>query len=341
MIEIRLVENKDIWESFVLSQPWTLFVQSWNYGEFYQKLGENFFVLGIYKNNALIGGSLVVTTHAKRGNFLYLPYGPILPHGEEGEALTQLASWLASYAKGHQYHFIRISPFLDDSPGAKTLFDASGCLSAPMHILAETTWLLDITKPEHELLSAMNKNHRNLIHRCEREGVRVVMDATDDALLDVNRMLDETVKKHHFVRFSRSYIENEFRAFAPKNHAAIFRAYLPDGSLDAAAIFMFYGTMSAYRHGASYGKDKRLPTSYLLQWRAIQEAKKRGMQWHNFWGIAPDGSRKTHPFAGITHFKTGFGGEQKNLLHCQDIPTSPRYWLNWGIETLRRLRRGF
>ncbi|MEK7084706.1 MAG: peptidoglycan bridge formation glycyltransferase FemA/FemB family protein, partial [Patescibacteria group bacterium] len=264
MLEIRIITNKDSWETFVLSQPFTLFVQSWNYGEFYRQLGEDFFVLGIYDSERLIGGSLVVTTHAKRGNFLYLPYGPMLPDKYEQEALDILLSWLASYAKEHHYHFLRISPFLDETLSAKKLYRTAGCRNAPMHILAETTWIADIAQSESELLSAMNKNHRNLIRRCEREGVRVTMDGGDEALDDLNRMLDETVKKHGFVRFSRLYIEREFHAFASEQQTAVFRSYLPDGTLDAAAIFMFYGTMTAYRHSASYGKDKRLPTSYLL-----------------------------------------------------------------------------
>jgi len=62
---------------------------------------------------------------------------------------------------------------------------------------------------------------------------------------------------------------------------------------------------------------------------------------YNFWGIAPDGSSPKHPFAGITHFKKGFGGKQIDLLRCQDLPLAPKYYINWGVETLRRLKRGF
>ncbi len=117
--------------------------------------------------------------------------------------------------------------------------------------------------------------------------------------------------------------------------------YLPDGTLDSGAVIMSYGTMACYRHGASLGLDKRVPTSYLVQWRAIQEAKRRGCHWYNLWGVAPEGSSKKHPFFGITHFKKGFGGVQKDLLHCQDLPLRPGYWVNWTIETIRRMKRGF
>jgi lipid II:glycine glycyltransferase (peptidoglycan interpeptide bridge formation enzyme) len=71
---------------------------------------------------------------------------------------------------------------------------------------------------------------------------------------------------------------------------------------------------------------------------------------YNFWGIAPlrsSGSPNSqfpipkHPFAGVTTFKTGFGGELLELEHCMDLPLSKKYFLTWGIETVRKWRRGF
>jgi lipid II:glycine glycyltransferase (peptidoglycan interpeptide bridge formation enzyme) len=117
---------------------------------------------------------------------------------------------------------------------------------------------------------------------------------------------------------------------------------LPDGRLDGAAVIIYYGNMAAYRHSGSLNLDSRYPTSYLLQWHAIQEAKGRGMEWYNFWGIAPENATKKHPFFGITHFKKGFGGENKKLLYCQDFRINKtRYLLTKIIETIRRIRRGF
>jgi lipid II:glycine glycyltransferase (peptidoglycan interpeptide bridge formation enzyme) len=162
-----------------------------------------------------------------------------------------------------------------------------------------------------------------------------------EALNDFNTLHDYTAHHHHFTRFSSRYIFNEFQVFAANGQATIFRAYLADGRLDSAAIILSCGTMACYRHGASRNLDHKIPTSYLIQWRAIQEAKNQGVIWYNFWGIAPAGAGKAHPFHGITHFKTGFGGFQKNLLHCQDLPLMPRYWLNWLVETFRRKKRGF
>lgn len=342
MMEIKQVLHKEEWDNFIKSQTNTLFVQSSNYGDFYQQLGETSWIFGIYEDGRLIGGSLVVSVHAKRGNFLFLPYGPILPTNQKEDSVGELVKVLKILAKKEGYDFIRVSPFLEKTDENLEIFSKLGFCSAPIHILAETTWLLNIKNESDEnILSAMNKNHRNLVRRCIKEGVKITKQSGEQAIEIFNDLHDQTAKRHNFHRFSRSYIEKEYNVFAKNNEALVINGYLPDGQLDSSAVIMYYGNIAAYRHGASLGLDKRTPTSYLVQWEAIKEAKQRGMQIYNFWGVAPSNAGPKHPFSGITHFKKGFGGRQVDLLPCQDLPISWKYRVTWFIETLRRIKRGF
>jgi lipid II:glycine glycyltransferase (peptidoglycan interpeptide bridge formation enzyme) len=106
---------------------------------------------------------------------------------------------------------------------------------------------------------------------------------------------------------------------------------------------------TSYHHGASADAYKKIPASYLLQWTAIRDALRRGDDVYNFWGIAPlvtaaDGQQraeKGHPFAGVTLFKTGFGGKLLELTQCVDIPLSLQYHGTRAFELLRKWRRGF
>ena len=102
--------------------------------------------------------------------------------------------------------------------------------------------------------------------------------------------------------------------------------------------------------GASSSRHQKIPASYLLQWTAIKDALRRGDHVYNFWGIAPriagpDGelsiANPGHPFAGVTLFKTGFGGESLTLHPCIDIPLKRSYYLTRGFEYVRKWRRGF
>lgn len=334
-MEIKEIKDKKQWEQFVLTQPYALFVQSSHYGEFYEMMGEKSWIFGIFDNDMLVGGSLVVSTHAKRGNFIYLPYGPL------GAGAEKLFSYLKKFAKENKFDFVRCSPFWPLEKEKEGVLKQSGFRPAPMHILAENTWLLDLNKSEDELSAQMEKTHRYLIRRCEKDGVKVEKSINETALEQFNNIHDETAKRHNFHRFSKEYIDKEFKTFAPHNEAMVISGYLPDGRIDSSAIIMFYGNMAAYRHGASLNLDNKLSTSYLVQWEAIKEAKRRGMRWYNFWGVVPAKAGKNHPFYGITHFKKGFGGEQVDLVHCHDLPISWKYWFNWIVETLRSLKRGF
>ncbi len=336
MYSIKKITEKKEWDAFVKKQHYSPFVQSYKYGQFYQELGEKYLLIGVYKQDMLIGGSLVLTVHARRGNFFYLPYGPMLDYTDKS-MVSDFFSFLQEEAKKEHMDFIRISPFLSDTKEGRASIESQGFRPAPMHVLAESSWLLDLSQTEEQLLSHMKKNHR----RCEREGVVIEAHTDTQALNTLHTMLDETEKRHNFTRFSRCYIDKEFAQFTKEQEALVYLSTLPDGTPDAAAIIMFYGNMAVYRHSASKNIDKKLPTSYLIQWRVIQEAKKRGLKWYNFWGVEPKDAGPSHPFAGIGHFKRGFGGFQEDLLHCHDLPITKKYWLNWIVETIRKKKRGF
>jgi len=86
-------------------------------------------------------------------------------------------------------------------------------------------------------------------------------------------------------------------------------------------------------------EGRHYPGNYLLQWEAIKEAKKRGMKKYNFWGVAPLDS-KDHRFSGISIFKRGFGGEDVQYLHAQDlIINHKKYVITFAIEKIRKFIR--
>ncbi len=284
-MNFRLEQNLEpkVWENFLLAQPNTIFVQSPEYAEFYRNMDEEGRIWGVFNEvGELVAGTLIISVHARRGNFWLLPYGPIISSKivgvDQAVIFSFLVQLLKQEAKKAQMDFVRVSPFIATSDKVMAeAFVVNKFIRSPLHILAEHTWLLDIAPSEEDLLKNMEKNHRNLIRRCEKEGVRVEISTDPEAVEEFNRMHDVTVKRHNFHRFPNGYVRKEFNALAPKN-AAVIKAYLPDGTLDAVGIFMFYGTMSCYRHAASLMSDKHLPTSYAVQWAAIKEAKKGDAQ---------------------------------------------------------------
>ena len=136
--------------------------------------------------------------------------------------------------------------------------------------------------------------------------------------------------------------------FAAKGECTVYIAEY-QGEVLATSIHMHFGGETSYHHGASTHLQPKIPASYALQWQAIRDALKRGDDIYNFWGIAPmvqEGEEErienpSHPFAGVTLFKRGFGGSVLNLTHCQDLPLSAKYYVTRGFEFVRKWRRGF
>lgn len=339
-MEIREIEDRSAWESFVKAHPEGTFLQSWKFGEMNAVLGDKPMYLGMYRGDSILKGvALVIRVKAKRGDFLYLPYGPVV---SENDLLPQFFAYLKELAKKERVNFIRVSPFIADVPEHAELYKSLGFRPAPLHMLAEHLWLIDLAdKDTDAIFSGMEKKHRNLTRRAEKEGVKI---RTSTLMPDVDEFLrlhEETVGRHHFTPYPRDYFKSQVKLFGNDDEALVFSAEY-DGKVLASAIIMFYSDIASYHHGASTSDPayRKVPASYLLQWKAIQEAMKRKCKIYNFWGIAPDENPK-HPFYGITHFKKGFGGRRHDLLHCQDLPVSSKYLFNWGVETLRKFRRGF
>ena len=336
---VRLIKDIKQYRKFLLEQDFQTYVQTPEYGMFSKNLGYDYFILGVYKEEKLVGSALVLDIKAKRGRFYFLPYGPILDYSNSA-CFNALIKSLKNYAKRNQVDFIRVSPFTDDTISNRQLLTNKGFKKSPMHMLAETTWILDVSPDKDMLLKNMKQNHRNLIRRQEKLGIRIEKSTNIKDIQKVHRLLVETSKRHTFVPFSQRYLEKEFKAFKKLKGGTIYLGYYGE-ELVAAAITYAYGNTTAYKHGASNMKYKKIPVSYCIQWQAIQDAKARGCKYYNFWGIAPNDAPKSHPFYGITHFKKGFGGFQKDLVPAFDLKISYKYYINLLVELFRKYKRGF
>jgi lipid II:glycine glycyltransferase (peptidoglycan interpeptide bridge formation enzyme) len=111
-----------------------------------------------------------------------------------------------------------------------------------------------------------------------------------------------------------------------------------DGVLQpiAANIVSHFGKRVTYVHGASGNRGRNLMAPFLLQWSAILEAKRVGATEYDFWGIA-DSEDPTHPWAGITRFKRGFGGSMVQYIGAYDIIYKPTWYKIYrAYKTLRK-----
>lgn len=404
-MNVQEARNQQEWDAFLASQPFRPFLQSWTMGEVYRDTHQEPIRLEVCEGNEIMAICQAILVPARRGRHLMIPYGPMLSSQLTAQssqlAFDSLTQALTNVARAHQCSFIRMSPFWpsrsplsDLSPRALAEGEVRSPASrpSPLHLLAEHLWYLPLVQPdpwqlnsplptgegsgarstarsEEEILMAMRKTTRNLIHRAERDGVTI--EASPAPNQDVKHFLtlhEETRRRHGFTPYTDAFFQSQVKRFAERGECTLYLARY-QGEVAAASIHMHTFGETSYHHGASTHRLSKIPASYLLQWTAIRDALKRGDHVYNFWGIAPPSGQRTadsgqqentipkpearspkpevrspksdHPFAGVTLFKTGFGGQLLPLVHCMDLPLSLRYHVTRAFEILRKWRRGF
>lgn len=338
-LKIEEIKVKQIWDDFIKEVKPPTFLHSWSWGEFNEAMGTNVFRYGVYDSDVLIAVVLLLEIKAKRGSFLFCPHGPvILDLSKKNQIILFLANFLKDLAKRMKCSFVRISPLLESVEENEKIFIDSGFKQAPVHMMhPELGWILELNKSEEELLMAMRKTTRYCIKKAEKDGVHVVVSSNPDDVELFWSVYKETVDRQNFTPFTKNYLRTEFEIFSKDDNVRFFFAKYND-EVVAAALIVFSKNSAFYHHGASIHKYPKITAPYLLQWEVIKEAKKRGCEFYNFWGIVPE-EKKDHPWAGLSLFKRGFGGSAHAYVHAKDLIVSPKYWLNFLVETVRKKRR--
>lgn len=341
MLKIEEITNKKIWEDF-LDNPkvvnYPLF-QSWNFGVVQEKMGSNIWRIGVYDNKKLVGICQIIDVNARRGHYLHLRHGPVL-NPFNPKVFDTLIEYIKNLARKNSASFIRLSPVVESHLVPQDFLSSRNMHPAPIHKMdAELCWVLDITKSEEELLSNMRKSHRYLIRKALADKSLKIIKSTN--LKDMDRFIPlykHLSKRKHFV--PHRGVREEFEVFKKDNQSMLFLVEYQK-KIIAGGLFDFVGKTAIYRHSASNEEYRNIPGMYLMLWSAVEEAKKRNMHYFNFWGVIKDSDSKSHPWYGLSLFKKGFGGEEKEFLHAQDLPLSFLYGKTWLIEYFSKLLKGY
>ena len=81
-MEIREIKNKDIWEDFLREEKEKTFLQSWNWGEFQERMGNKIWRVGVFEEEKPVAIALVSKVSARRGKFLLIQHGPSIKNSK-------------------------------------------------------------------------------------------------------------------------------------------------------------------------------------------------------------------------------------------------------------------
>lgn len=257
------------------------------------------------------------------GSLWYCTKGPWLPWGDEA-AVRAFFEGVAELAGRRGVHTVKIEPeVLEEQEGVKTLLGEIGFRKARYDLNLKTTLIVDLSRPEEELLSGMKKGTRYGVRRSAREGVEVIVPEDFDGAFETfyGWMEDMARRKSGFViRRPKEYFRDSMREMYDADEGRFFFAV--HGGQPLAGIYLWnFGDKAWFIFGVSGEEKSKLMPNYLLQWEAMRWARRRGITYYDMVGIPkPEEQNEESSLWNIFKFKKGFGGEMFDSVGCLDLP---------------------
>ncbi|MBD3270058.1 peptidoglycan bridge formation glycyltransferase FemA/FemB family protein [Candidatus Peregrinibacteria bacterium] len=315
VVIIESDEQKKLFNAFVENHELGSIHQTIEWGEF-QKMHPDrgaYWPIAVFENEKIVAIALLIRQKLPFGlSWLYCPRGPLADF--ESENFKLLLKKIKTIAKQEKSVFLRIDPAIEAN--SKNYFRKHGFKKAHAQYQPETTTIIESSKlSEAEILVKMKPKGRYNIKLAKKKGVEVTVSEGSDA--DVEKfyeLLSATTSRDGFSGHSLSYYKNMLKCLGEK-----VKLYLAkyDDKVIAASIVTFCGKEAVYYFGASSNDHRNVMAPYFLQWKGIEEAVKKGMN-YDFLGIAPLNADKSHSWAGVTDFKLKFGGIIKNYFPAQE-----------------------
>lgn len=320
------------WKKATQKYPEANFLQSPEYAKMNEILGYK----TITENFGGAGYALMIVRNAKRGRYLEIPCGP-LADWQDRQAIKDIFAKVREIAKKEKCVFVRVRPqLLNNGENSKILAEL-GLKKAPMHLAAEHTVMIDLTKSEDDLLANMRRQTRYEVRRAAKQGIIVEKSNSEEIFKEFRKVQAETAKRQGFIPPNLKTLLAEKEAFG--ENIAIYVAKTAEGEAIAYGMIIKNSKEGDYYEAASTPLNRKLPGAYALLWQVMKDLKTEGYERFNLWGIAPAG-QPNHRYAGVTTFKTGFGGEVAEYVPAHDLVIAKaRYLADFTFETLRKRRR--
>lgn len=308
------------------------FLQSLEYGKMNEILGDKV----VTEDFGGQGWALMIVRDAKRGRYLEIPCGPLIDWDNKKLA-REVIQKITEVAKREKCVFVRMRPQLGATGYNLQILKGLGLKQSPMHLAAEHTVMIGLAASEKEMLARMRRQTRYEVRRADKLGIKVTKSNSEEIFREFHAVQMETAKRQGFVPPSLEVLLAEREAFG--DDIQIYVARTAEGEPVAYGLIIGDGREADYYEAASTDLNRKLPGAYALLWQAMRDLKKAGYERFNLWGIAPAG-QPGHRYAGVTTFKTGFGGEVVEYVPAHDLVISKvGYLKDYIVETARKKRR--
>jgi len=328
MLEINEKVEKNKWNEFILNNKGS-FLQSFEWGEFQNALGEKIFRFVILENNLILAQAQIIKqVFSFMGkSFFYIGFGPIFRKDIQEEKRKEIFDFLLEHVKQvaekENAVFLKVEPIC-------ALFGEKDFNNSLKRVQPQKTLILSLKKDEEEILKNFTEKVRYNIKLSKRKGVEVRFQ--DEYVPEFYDLIKKTAKRDKFHAFTQEHYKKLFdfnnKDFKVKLCLANYK-----GKVIGAGILVIFGGQGQCIHSASDWEYRALKAPNLLQWERIRFLKDSKCEEYNFGGI----DEKKWP--GLTSFKKGFGGKEFIYPQGKDI-VFQKIW--YGIyKILRILKKCF
>lgn len=202
-------------------------------------------------------------------------------------------------------------------------------------LFTPSTFWIDLTKSEEELLKSFHPKTRYNIRLAQRKGVVVKEDNSNKAFEKYLKLTFETAKRQGFYAHTEKYhrlMWKHLRKTQKRKNSKTPIAHLLTatykGEIITTWILFTWRDFLYYPYGASSDKYKEVMASNLMMWEAIKFGKKLGLKTFDLWG-REEGK-------GFTRFKEGYNPQVVEFIGSWDlIINKPLYYMYEVVEKIR------
>lgn len=309
-------------------------MQSFEWGEFRKATGVTVIRRAILSGNKLTEAFTVTIHSIPKLPFTigYLPKSSI-PSQKILDELNRIG-------KEYKCVFIQLEPNLTISQKQtewKKFLETSGIKPAAHPLFTKYTFVLDITKSEDELLSAMHPKTRYNIRLATRKGVSVQEENTPEAFKEYLKLTHETTSRQGFYAHTPEYHKVQWKtlpheAKEPYNQLSshLLIARYEGIPLTTWILFVFKNALY-YPYGASSNQHRNVMASNLMMWEAIRFGKKLGLQTFDMWGALGPDPDPNDPWYGFHRFKEGYGAVHTEFVGSYDLVINPSIYKLYAL----------
>ncbi len=357
MYEIREIRNKTEYNPLLVSKQ-TPFTQAWFYGEWQEIMGRKVRRFEVKKDSEIIGFFQIIKYPLLfKQNLLYIPHAPLLlrqPADSEGQAefLEEFHKKLFEIGEEENAIFARFDLYFHNwNYGSKENLNkyfkrVPNYAYNSVYFQPKYEWVLNIDKPESELLGNMHPKNRYSIRLAENKGVTIeIIENNFVPLRGISRrekkyfdifyeLLNQTAKRNKFNLHPKIYYQNIFETLNSDNAFLVLAKY--DDKILAMNLILFFGEIAYFVFGGSSDEYKNLMAPHLSHWQGIIEAKRRNCKIYNF-GAVDSGkfSAQGGPasgWEGISIFKKRFGGQLLEYSDSYDLILKPFWYRLYNLR---------